>query len=116
MAGPDGPVRPGPVHGREGVQPRQRRGRGVLRSHEDPGPCISGHWEERTCEEAGGLAGEYIRWYNQFEDQTVAGLEKPGRIQNKPGAGRIGKQLQENVRSPLSSGSPRNRHHIADSD
>ena len=29
---------------------------------------------------------------------------KPGRIQNKPGAGRIGKQLQENVRSPLSVG------------
>ena len=27
-------------------------------------------------------------------------MEKPGRIQNKPGAGRIGKQLQENVRSP----------------
>ena len=37
-----------------------------------------------------------------YEDQTVAGMEKPGRIQNKPGAGRIGKQLQENVRSPLS--------------
>ena len=51
------------------------------------------------------------------EDQTVAGLEKPGRIQNKPGAGRIGnnskktsaapyrwpymgKQLQEDVPSP----------------
>ena len=34
MAGTDGPARPGPVHEREGVQPRQRRGRGVLRPYE----------------------------------------------------------------------------------
>ena len=58
------------------------------------------HWEERTCEEVIDLAGEYIHWYKPFEDQTVAGLEKPGRIQNKPGAGPYRKQLQENVRSP----------------
>ena len=77
MAGPDEPVRPGPVHGREGVQPGQRRGRGVLRSYEDPGPCISGHWEERTCEEAGGLAGECIRWYNHTRIKQSLGWKSP---------------------------------------
>ena len=30
-------------------------------------------------------------------NQPVTGMEKPDRMQNKPGAGRIGKQLQENV-------------------
>ena len=77
MAGTDGPVRPGPVHEREGVQPGQRRGRGVLRPYEGPGPCISGHWEERTCEEAGGLAGEYIHWYNHSRIKQSLGWKSP---------------------------------------
>ena len=35
-----------------------------------------------------------------FEDQTVAGLEKPGRIQNKPGAGRIGNNSKKTSAAP----------------
>nr|WP_288440652.1 IS3 family transposase [uncultured Bifidobacterium sp.] len=85
MAGTDGPARPGPVHGREGVQPRQRRGRGVLRPYEGPGPCISGHWEERTCEEAGGLAGEYIRWYNHSRIKQSLGWKSPVEYRTSQG-------------------------------
>ena len=101
MAGTDGPVRPGPVHGREGVQPRQRRGRGVLRPYEGPGPCIPGIGRSVRARRpadspANTSAGTTIRGSNSRWDG------KPGRIQNKPGAGRIRKQLQENVRSPVS--------------
>ena len=85
MAGPDGPVRPGPIHEREGVQPGQRRGRGVLRPYEGPGPCISGHWEERTCEEAGGLAGEYIRWYNHSRIKQSLGWKSPVEYRTSQG-------------------------------
>ena len=100
MAGPDGPVRPGPVHGREGVQPATT-------------PAAEGFFGRVKVESVHlrALGGAYVRGGRRtrrrvhplvqpFEDQTVAGMEKPGRIQNKPGAGRIGKQLQENVRSP----------------
>lgn len=85
MAGTDGPARPGPVHGREGVQPGQRRGRGVLRPYEGPGPCISGHWEERTCEEAGGLAGEYIHWHNHSRIKQSLGWKSPVEYRTSQG-------------------------------
>ena len=85
MAGTDGPARPGPVHEREGVQPRQRRGRGVLRPYEDPGPCISGHWEERTCEEVIDLAGEYIHWYNHSRIKQSLGWKSPVEYRTSQG-------------------------------
>ncbi len=57
------------------------------------------------------LGGTYVRGGHQprrrihplvqpFEDQTVAGLEKPGRIQNKPGAGRIGNNSKKTSAAP----------------
>lgn len=71
--------------GAKGVQPRQRRGRGVLRPYEGPGPCISGHWEERTCEEVIGLAGEYIHWYNHSRIKQSLGWKSPVEYRTSQG-------------------------------
>ena len=35
------------------------------------------HWEERTCEEVIGLAGEYIRWYNHTRIKQSLGWKSP---------------------------------------
>ena len=73
MAGTDGPARPGPVHGREGVQPRQRRGRGVLRPHEgrvraSPGIGRSVRARRPAASPASTSAGTTIRGSNSRWD------------------------------------------------
>ena len=73
MAGTDGPVRPGPVHGREGVQPRQRRGRGVLRPYEgrvraSPGIGRSVRARRPAASPASASAGTTIRGSNSRWD------------------------------------------------
>ena len=46
-------------------------------TYEGPGPYVSGHWEERTCEEVIGLAGEYIHWYNHTRIKQSLGWKSP---------------------------------------
>ncbi|WP_394355124.1 IS3 family transposase [Bifidobacterium pullorum] len=50
-----------------------------------PGPCSSGHWEERTCEEVIDLAGEYIHWYNHSRIKQSLGWKSPVEYRTSQG-------------------------------
>ena len=43
------------------------------------------HWEERTCEEVIGLAGEYIRWYNHSRIKQSLGWKSPVEYRTSQG-------------------------------
>ena len=43
------------------------------------------HWEERTCEEVIGLAGEYIRWYNHTRIRQSLGWKSPVEYRTSQG-------------------------------
>ena len=70
-------------------------GRMKTRVRVSPGIGRSVRARRPAASPASTSAGTTIRGSNSRWDG------KPGRIQNKPGAGHIGKQLQENVRSPF---------------
>ena len=43
------------------------------------------HWEERTCEEVIGLAGEYIHWYNHSRIKQSLGWKSPVEYRTSQG-------------------------------